>query len=189
MHEAKYANVDGIEFTRQHHLPLLRQLKTNLIGSSLFFSFDIDNNDEPCKGVFFDGSDPLTYLSSELFPLLSSEIPIITIDARCLNNSAAKFYEQFLVPFLSQQKVKDTSCVQISINRKVENSQFYFAIPFDSIFKWIEANALKKRKQFAMYIGSTESKIPVTILAKLEAFETQIIAVKIFKVCLNIVCL
>ena len=156
-------------------------LKANLVGSSLLFSFDIDKSDEPCKGVFSNGSDPLTYLSSELFPLLSSEIPIITIDARCLNNSAAKFYEQFLVPFLCQQKVMDTSFVEISITRKV----IEFAIPFDTIFKWLEANALKKRKQFIIFIYSTGSTIPVTIIAEMEAFETQIIAVKTFKVCLS----
>ena len=125
--EAKEAIVDGIEFTRQHHLPLLRQMKANLIGSSLFFSFHIDNTDEPepCKGVFSNGSDPLTYLSTELFPLLSSGIPKIAIYARCLSNSSVKFYEQFLVPFLSMQRIiVDANSVEIETNHEVEDSQF-----------------------------------------------------------------
>ena len=178
MHEAKYANVDGIEFTQQRHLPLLRQLKTNLIGSSLFFTFYIDNVDEPGKGVFSNGSDPLAYFSTELLPLLSSGIPRITIDARCLNNSSAKFYEQFLVPFLSLQNITSANDVEVIVNRDVEISQFSFAIPFDPIFKWLEANALMKRKKFIIFIYSTESKIPVSILTELEALETRIKSVR-----------
>ena len=178
LHEAKEAIVDGIEFTRQHHLPLLRQMKTNLISSLLFFSFYIDNADEPCKGVFSNGSDPMEYLSTELLPLLFSETPIIIIDARCLNNSTNKFYDQFLVSFLSLQKIMDSNDLTFAINREVEDSQFSFVIPFDPIFKWLEANALMKRKKFALYIYSTESKIPVNILTEMETLETRIILVR-----------
>ena len=78
--EAARANidgVDGIEFTRQHHLPLLRQMKENLIGSSLCFSFEIGKSEPHRKGIFSNGSDPLEYLSTELLPLLSSKTPKI----------------------------------------------------------------------------------------------------------------
>ena len=125
LHGAKYAHVDGIEFTRRYHLPMLRKMKANLIGSSFVFSFYIDNSDAPCKGVFSNGSDPLTYLSTELFPLLSSGIPKIAIYARCLSNSSVKFYEQFLVPFLSMQRIiVDANSVEIETNHEVEDSQF-----------------------------------------------------------------
>ena len=93
-------------------IPMLRQMKENLIGSSLFFSFDIDNTEPPCKGVFSNESDPLEYLRTELLPLLSCRIPKISI-IRYFNNSDDKFYDQFLVPILSQQKVMDTSRVEI----------------------------------------------------------------------------
>ena len=178
LHEAKEANVNGIEFTRRYHLPMLRQMKANLIGSSLFFSFHIDKADKPCKGVFSNGSDPLAYLSTELLPLLSSGIPKIIIDARCLNNSSAKFYEQFLVPFLSIQNVTCSNDVGIKINREVEDRQFSFAIPFDPIFKWLHftgTNSLKKSRRFVLEISSTESNIPMA--TELEAFETRIISV------------
>ena len=178
LHEAKDANVDGIEFTRQHHLPMIRQMKANLIGTSLYFSFYIDNADAPCHGVFSSGHELLTYLNTELLPLLSSETPIITIDARCLNNSANKFYEQFLVPFLSLQKIICLNCLAIVINRDEENTSFCFAILFDPIFKWLETNEVKKCKKFEIFIYSTESKIPVEILTELEALETQIISVR-----------
>ena len=182
LHEAKEANVNGIEFTQQHHLPMLRQMKANLIGSSLFFSFYIDNADEPCKGVFSNGSDPLAYLSTELLPLLSSGIPKIIIDARCLNNSSAKFYEQFLVPFLSLQNITSENDVEVIVNREVEITQFSFAIPFDPIFKWLhfaETNPFKKSRRFLLEIWSTESKIPVAILTELEALETRITSVRL----------
>ena len=178
MQEAKEGIVDSVTFTQQNHLPLLRQMKENLIGSSLFFSFYIDNSEPPCKGVFSNGSDPLEYLSTELLPLLSSEAPIIAIDAGCLNNTSVKFYEQFLVSFLSLQKIMDSSSLVISINREVENSQFCSAIPFDPIFEWLDENELKKRKKFALYIYSTESKIPVDILTEMEKLETRIILVR-----------
>ena len=180
LHEAKDANVDGIEFTRQHHLPMIRQMKANLIGTSLYFSFYIDNADAPCHGVFSSGHELLTYLNTELLPLLSSETPIITIDARCLNNSVNKFYEQFLVPFLSMQKIMYANSVEIEINHEVEDSQFCFAIPFDPIFKWLHfagTNPLKKSRRFLLEIWSTESKIPISILAELEALEIRIISV------------
>ena len=181
MHEAKNANVDGIEFTRQHHLPMLRQMKANLIGSSLFFSFYIDNSDAPCKGVFSNGSDPLEYLRTELLPLLSSDTPI-TIYAQCLNKSDDKFYEQFLVPFLSLQKIMNSNVLTFVINHEVKDSQFTFAIPFDPIFKWLhfaEMNLFKKSRSFFFEIWSTESKIPVAILTELEALETRITSVRL----------
>ena len=159
-------------------------MKPNLIGSSLFFSFYIDNSDVPCKGVFSNGSDPLAYFSTELLPLLSSEIPKIAIAVRCLNSSAAKFYEQFLVPFLSLQNITCANDVEVIVNRDVEISQFSFAIPFDPIFKWLEPNALMKRKKFIIFIYSTESKIPVSILTELEALETQIKSVRFLNIVL-----
>ena len=164
---------------------MLRQMKANLIGSSLYFSFYIDNSDSPCKGVFSNGSDPLVYLSTELLPLLSSGTPKITIDARCLNNSFAKFYEQFLVPFLSMQKILDTSALSIAINREVENIQFSFSIPFDPIFKWLHLAGTNCLKKFLIGIWSTESKIPVSILTELEALETRIISVIFFNACFS----
>ena len=178
LHEAKYAFVDGIEFTRRYHLPMLRKMKANLIGSSFVFSFYIGNSDAPYMGVFSNGSDPLAYFSTELLPLLSSEIPKIAIYVRCLNSSATKFYEQFLVPFLSLQNITCANDVEVIVNREVEISQFSFAIPFDPIFKWLEANALMKRKKFIIFIYSTESKIPVSILTELEALETRIKSVR-----------
>ena len=72
----------------------------------------------------------------------------------------------------------DSSSLVISINREVENSQFCSAIPFDPIFEWLEENELKKRKKFALYIYSTESKIPVNILTEMETLETRIILVR-----------
>ena len=110
--DAKKEIVDGVSFAQQHHLPLLRQMKANLIGLSLFFSFNIDNSDAPCNGVFSNGSDSLAYLNTELLPLLSSWIPKIRIDARCLNNSSDKFYEQFLVTFLSLKNDCGCKCLK-----------------------------------------------------------------------------
>ena len=158
-----------------------RQMKANLIGSSLFFSFYIDNADEPCKGVFSNGSDPLEYLSTELLPLLSSDTPI-TIYVRCLNKSDDKFYDQFLIPFLSLQKIMDSNVLTFAINREVEDSQFSFAIPFDPIFKWLHfagTNPFKKSRSFLLEIWSTESKIPVAIFTELEQLEARIISVRL----------
>ena len=160
-------------------------MKANLIGSSLFFSFYIDNSDAPCKGVFSNGSDPLTYLSTELLPLLSFGTPTITIDARCLNNSFDKFYAQFLVPFLSLQEIICMNYLEIVINRNEKNAHFCFAIPFDPIFKWLEANELKKCKKFDIFIYTTESMIPVSILTEIDALETLIISVRFLNLVLS----
>ena len=178
--EAKDANVDGIGFTRQYHLPMLRQMTSNLVGSSLVYSFIMDNNSSGVpsrRGVFYNLSDPLAYLNTEVLPMFTSELPKISIHTEFLNNSSSKFGEQFLVPFLSFQKIMCASSVDIVIT----SSQFCFvAIPFDPILKWL--NLIGKNREFVLEIYSTESKISDAFLTALKDVEERLISISFYLV-------
>ena len=227
LHEAKETNIDGVTFTQQHHLPLLRQMRTNLIGSSLFFSFCIDYTGTPIpapvsstetepkstetepkaadpsirtlngwmfhflklrqtastKGVFFNASDPLSYISTELLPLLSVTVPIISIDLRCLNNPFNEFGQQFLHPLFQLRPILYANRVEILINRDVPNSQFSFDVSFEHIFKWLhfaERNHPKNPREFSLEVCAHESRVPAVFFTELEALEARITSV-VFK--------
>lgn len=218
LHEANEANIDGVTFTQQHHLPLLRQMRTNLIGSSLFFSFCIDNTGTPApvssksteieprstdpsirngwmfhflklrqtastKGVFFNASDPLSYMSTELLPLLLVAVPIISIDLRCLNNPFNEFGQQFLHPLFQLRPILYANRVEILINRDVPNSQFSFDVSFEPIFKWLhfaERNHPKNPREFSLEVCAHESRVPAAFFTELEALEARITSV-VFK--------
>ena len=216
LHEAKEANIDGVTFTQQHHLPLLHQMRTNLIGSSLFFSFCIDNTGTPApvsfrstktepgsadpsirtpngwmfrqtasstKGVFFNASDPLSYMSTELLPLLSVAVPTITIDLRCFNNAFNEFGQQFLHPLLQLRPILHANRVEILINRDVPDSQFSFDVSFEPIFKWLhfaERNHPKNPREFSLEVYARESRVPAVFFTELEALEARITSV-VFK--------
>ena len=166
--------IDQIALTRVHHLPLLQQMKANLIGSTLYFAFKVDS--EIISSIL------LAYLNNELVPLFTSRIPNISIDICYLDNYSSGFGEQFLLPFLNLQQILRTSTLYTSINYNLDKSYFCFAFPFDPIFKWLHFNdttcALKKCREFSLEIYSEETDVPLSFLNELEALGTRIISVK-----------
>ena len=166
--------LDQIALTRVHHLPLLQQMKANLIGSTLYFAFKVDS--ESSSSLF------LAYLNNELLPLFTSRIPKISIDICYLDNYSDGFDEQFLLPFLNLQQILRTSTLYIIVNYNFHKSHFCFAFSFNPIFKWLNFNdttcALKKCREFTLNIYSEETDVPLSFLDELEALETRIISVK-----------
>ena len=166
--------LDQIALTRVHHLPLLQQMKANLIGSTLYFAFKV--NSEIISSIL------LAYLNNELLPLFTSRIPEVSISICYPNNYSDGFGEQFFRPFLNLQQILCSSTLSIFVNHDIVKSHFCFTFPFDPIFKWLhfddKARAVKKCREFALEISSTETEVPLSFLDELEALETRIISVK-----------